>query len=78
MDRHVHHQLMRNELHNFITIVPVTIYHYGSYVETYSRFTPQDGNALLSSIAATAWLMYPETCAQRIHQFVETCLFDEV
>jgi len=41
-------------------------------------FTPQDGNALLSSIAATAWLMYPETCAQRIHQFVEACLFDEV
>jgi len=41
-------------------------------------FTPQDGNALLSSIAATAWLMYPETCEQRIHQFVNTCLFDEV
>jgi glyceraldehyde-3-phosphate dehydrogenase (NAD(P)) len=41
-------------------------------------FTPQDGNALLSSIAATAWLMYPETCEQRIHQFVQSCLFDEV
>ena len=41
-------------------------------------FTPQDGNALLSSIAATAWLMYPETCEQRIHQFVNSYLFDEV
>jgi glyceraldehyde-3-phosphate dehydrogenase (NAD(P)) len=41
-------------------------------------FTPQDGNSLLSSIAATAWLMYPETCEQRIHQFVNTYLFDEV
>jgi len=41
-------------------------------------FTPQDGNALLSSIAATAWLMYPDTCEQRIHEFVYTYLFDEV
>ena len=41
-------------------------------------FTPQDGNALLSSIAATAWLMYPETCEQRLHQFVGAYLFDEV
>ena len=41
-------------------------------------FTPQDGNALLSSIAATAWLMYPETCEQRLHQFVGSYLFDEV
>ena len=41
-------------------------------------FTPQDGNALLSSIAATTWLMYPDTCEQRIHQFVSTYLFDEV
>src|SRR5215467_10213548 len=41
-------------------------------------FTPQDGNSLLSSIAATAWLMYPETCEQRIHQFVNSFLFEEV
>src|SRR6266849_9628058 len=38
MYRHVHRQFMRNELHNFTTIVPVTVYHQGSYVETYSRF----------------------------------------
>jgi glyceraldehyde-3-phosphate dehydrogenase (NAD(P)) len=41
-------------------------------------FTPQDGNALLSSIAATAWLMYPETYEPRLHQFVNAYLFDEV
>ncbi|HJY81936.1 MAG TPA: hypothetical protein VKK81_12745 [Candidatus Binatia bacterium] len=41
-------------------------------------FTPQDGNSLLSSIAATAWLMYPETYEQRMHQFVNAYLFDEV
>jgi len=41
-------------------------------------FTPQDGNSLLSSIAATAWLMYADTCEQRIHQFVNSYLFDEV
>ncbi len=38
MCRHVHRQLLRNELPNFTTIVPVTVYYYGSYVETYSRF----------------------------------------
>jgi glyceraldehyde-3-phosphate dehydrogenase type II len=41
-------------------------------------FTPQDGNALLSSIAATAWLLYPETYEHRIHPFVNAYLFDEV
>jgi len=41
-------------------------------------FTPQDGNSLLSSIAATAWLMYPETCEQRMQPFVNAYLFDEV
>ena len=41
-------------------------------------FTPQDGNSLLSSIAATVWLMYPETYEQRMHQLVNAYLFDEV
>ena len=41
-------------------------------------FTPQDGNSLLSSIAGTAWLMYSDTCEQRMHQFVNSYLFDEV
>lgn len=41
-------------------------------------FTPQDGNSLLSSIAATAWLMYADAYEEHIHQFVNSCLFDEV
>ena len=40
MYRHMHRQLMRNALHNFTTMVPVTVYHQGSYVETYSRCKP--------------------------------------
>jgi len=41
-------------------------------------FTPQDGNSLLRSIVASAWLMHPATSEQRIHEFVNACLFDEV
>jgi glyceraldehyde-3-phosphate dehydrogenase (NAD(P)) len=40
-------------------------------------FTPQDGNSLLSSIAAAAWLLDPETYEMRT-QFVKPYLFDEV
>ena len=41
-------------------------------------FTPQDGNSLLSSITATAWLLYPDTYEERLHQVVHSYLFDEV
>lgn len=40
-------------------------------------FTPQDGNSLLSSIAATSWLLDPEHYEERT-QFVKPYLFDEV
>jgi glyceraldehyde-3-phosphate dehydrogenase (NAD(P)) len=40
-------------------------------------FTPQDGNSLLSSIAATAWFLDPDDYEQRI-QFMMPYLFDEV
>jgi glyceraldehyde-3-phosphate dehydrogenase (NAD(P)) len=40
-------------------------------------FTPQDGNSLLSSIAATAWLLDPHMYEEHI-QFVKSYLFDEV
>jgi glyceraldehyde-3-phosphate dehydrogenase/erythrose-4-phosphate dehydrogenase len=40
-------------------------------------FTPQDGNSLLSSIAAVAWLLDPRTYEEHI-QFVKPYLFDEV
>ena len=29
-------------------------------------FTPQDGNSLLSSIAATLWFMYPESYEEKL------------
>ncbi|MGQ4807714.1 hypothetical protein NKDENANG_01069 [Candidatus Entotheonellaceae bacterium PAL068K] len=40
-------------------------------------FTPQDGNSLLSSVAAASWLLGPETYEERI-QFIKPYLFDEV
>ncbi|MBI3302807.1 MAG: hypothetical protein HYZ72_12145 [Deltaproteobacteria bacterium] len=40
-------------------------------------FTPQDGNSLLSSLAAAAWLLEPDTYTERIQQ-VQPYLFDEV
>jgi glyceraldehyde-3-phosphate dehydrogenase/erythrose-4-phosphate dehydrogenase len=40
-------------------------------------FTPQDGNSLLSSTAATAWLLDPDNYQERI-QSMQTFLFDEI
>lgn len=40
-------------------------------------FTPQDGNSILSSIAATTWAMYPDDYEARI-QCLKPLFFDEV
>ncbi len=40
-------------------------------------FTPQDGNSLLSSVAATAWFLDQDTYEQRL-QFMMPYLFEEV
>ena len=40
-------------------------------------FTPQDGNSLLSSIAAAAWLLDPDRYEEHL-QFINPYLFDEV
>ena len=40
-------------------------------------FTPQDGNSLISSIAAAAWLLDPEHYEEHI-QFMNPYLFDEL
>ena len=40
-------------------------------------FTPQDGNSLLSSLVAAAWLLDP-TDAQAVVRHVQPYLFDEV
>ena len=36
-------------------------------------FTPQDGNALISSVAAATWFAFPETYNQRLN-----CLRDSI
>ena len=40
-------------------------------------FTPQDGNSLLSSIAATTWFIYPDDYEERI-QCLRSYFYDEV
>jgi glyceraldehyde-3-phosphate dehydrogenase/erythrose-4-phosphate dehydrogenase len=40
-------------------------------------FTPQDGNSLLSSVAATTWFLYPDDYEQRI-QCLKPYFYDEV
>jgi glyceraldehyde-3-phosphate dehydrogenase type II len=40
-------------------------------------FTPQDGNSLLSSVAATVWALYPETY-EKIVQCLQPFFFQEV
>jgi hypothetical protein len=40
-------------------------------------FTPQDGNSLMSSVAATAWLLDPDAYEARL-EFLKPYLFEEV
>ena len=40
-------------------------------------FTPQDGNSLLSSLAATLWFMYPDSYEERLAP-VRPYFFDEI
>ena len=40
-------------------------------------FTPQDGNSLLSSLAAAEWFLYPEDYEQRLH-CIEDHFFQEI
>jgi glyceraldehyde-3-phosphate dehydrogenase (NAD(P)) len=40
-------------------------------------FTPQDGNSLLSSIAATLWFMYPDSYEERLSP-VRPYFFSEI
>jgi glyceraldehyde-3-phosphate dehydrogenase (NAD(P)) len=40
-------------------------------------FTPQDGNSLLSSVAAAAWLLDPDTYEERLYS-LSPYLFEEV
>jgi glyceraldehyde-3-phosphate dehydrogenase (NAD(P)) len=40
-------------------------------------FTPQDGNSLLSSIAATLWFMYPDSYEEKLAP-VKPYFFSEI
>lgn len=40
-------------------------------------FTPQDGNALISSVAAACWFVYPESYEQKLNCLKDS-IFDEV
>src|SRR6266849_301953 len=40
-------------------------------------FTPQDGNALISSVAAAAWFVYPESYEAKL-SCLKDSIFDEV
>jgi len=63
-------------LNQTVVSVPTLTVHDGHEITGFC-FTPQDGNSLLSSLAATSWLLYPDTYEERI-QFVKSYLFDEV
>jgi len=59
-----------------IPVDPLHISDDGTQITGYC-FTPQDGNSLLSSVAATVWGMYPETY-DKIVQCLRPYFFQEV
>ncbi len=61
------------------SVIPVDVMHVspdGTEITGYC-FTPQDGNSLLSSVAATVWGLYPETY-DKIVQCLRPYFFQEV
>jgi glyceraldehyde-3-phosphate dehydrogenase (NAD(P)) len=40
-------------------------------------FTPQDGNALISSVAAATWFVYPESYEPKLNCLKDS-IFDEI
>ena len=63
-------------LNQTVVSVPTLVVRDGHEITGFC-FTPQDGNSLLSSIAATAWLLDPIMYERRI-QFMTPYLFDDV
>jgi glyceraldehyde-3-phosphate dehydrogenase type II len=61
------------------TVVPISTLavHNGGHEIVGFCFTPQDGNSLLSSIAATEWFLYPKQVDEKL-QFLMPYFFDEV
>ncbi len=59
-----------------VVVAPTVHVHEGTEIIGFS-FTPQDGNSVLSSVAAATWLLYPEDYQKRIEPLRRYC-FSEV
>lgn len=59
-------------LNQAVLVVPSLSVHNGTEVVGFC-FTPQDGNALISSVAAACWFVYPESYEQKLN-----CLRDSI
>jgi glyceraldehyde-3-phosphate dehydrogenase (NAD(P)) len=70
------HGLYGRILNVTVVAVPTLTVRNGTEIAGYC-FTPQDGNSLLSSIAAATWLMYPDDYEDRI-QCMKPYLYEEV
>ena len=63
-------------LNQAVLVVPTLTVHKGTEVVGFC-FTPQDGNALISSAAAATWFVYPESFEQKLNCLNDS-IFDEV
>jgi glyceraldehyde-3-phosphate dehydrogenase (NAD(P)) len=70
------HGLYGRILNVTVVAVPTLTVRNGTEIAGYC-FTPQDGNSLLSSIAAATWLVYPDDYEDRI-QCMKPYLYEEV
>ncbi|MGH9748306.1 MAG: hypothetical protein ACRD5D_03245 [Candidatus Polarisedimenticolia bacterium] len=59
-----------------VLVAPTLAVHNGTEIVGFC-FTPQDGNALISSVAAATWFVYPESYEQKINCLRDS-IFDEV
>jgi glyceraldehyde-3-phosphate dehydrogenase (NAD(P)) len=63
-------------LNQGVLVVPTLTVRKGHEVVGFC-FTPQDGNALISSVAAACWFVYPESYEQKLNCLRDS-IFDEV
>jgi hypothetical protein len=63
-------------LNQTVVSVPTLIVRDGHEITGFC-FTPQDGNSLLSSVAAAGWLLDPDTYDERLH-ILQPYLFEEI
>ena len=63
-------------LNQAVVVAPTLAVHNGREVVGFC-FTPQDGNALISSVAAAAWFVYPESYEAKL-SCLKDSIFDEV